>query len=42
MSVEGLSIGAASAIIGQRHMELPDIREEKEEETISVLKFWEV
>jgi hypothetical protein len=33
MSVEGLSIGAASANIGRQHMELPDIWEEKEEVT---------
>jgi hypothetical protein len=32
MSVEGLSIGAASANVGQRHMELLGIREVEEEE----------
>jgi hypothetical protein len=31
MSEEGLFIGAASANVGRRRMELPDIREEKEE-----------
>jgi hypothetical protein len=39
--MEGLSIGAASANVGQLHLELPNIREEEEETMPTPRLTWE-